>query len=140
MKKIITLALTFMVLISLFACSSSPNEVYGYWKSEKKLDIWSGTPECFIISENSIEQDTKKYTNTTLANDNGIWVTNELEHIFGVPVKYGFKLIDKNTLEVFTVVDKKFEQRGIYKKTSEEDLKNIISSKQVKLKSHADPF
>lgn len=128
------------MLISLFACSSSPNEVYGYWKSEKKLDLWSGTSECFIISENSIEQDTKKYTNTTLTNDNGIWVSNELEHIFGLPVKYGFKLIDKNTLEVFTVVEKKFEQRGIYKKTSEEDVKNIISSKQVKLKSHADPF
>lgn len=140
MKKIITLALTFITLLSLFACSSSPNEIYGYWKSEKKLDIWSGTSECFAISENSIEQDTKKYTNITLTNNNGIWVSNELELMFGLPVKYGFKLIDKNTLEVFTVVENKFEQRGIYKKTSEEDVKNIISSKEVELKSHADPF
>lgn len=144
MKKVITLAFAFIILFSLSACSNSVEDIYGYWKSEKVLP-GSGKYEVFIITENSIGRNEINLKNITFSKEDDIWVTSEYEKAFGVSVKYGFKILDKDTLEAFTcLADKqgnKINPRGIFKRITKEEAEKIITKNSSWIKpSVKSPF
>lgn len=141
MKKIITLVFTFIALISLSACGS-PDELYGYWKSEKNKDFFSGQPKIMVINENTLKMGKDTFKDIALEKENDLWTTGELTKVFGASISYSFKVIDADTLELFENVDKQVKSMGKYIRITEKEAEEILNKKPVSIvkPSVNDPF
>lgn len=128
MKKIITLVFAFITLISLTACGS-PDDLYGYWKSEKETDFFSGQPKIMVINENTFKMGKDAYKDVVLEKDGDLWTTGELTKVFGASISYSFKSIDADTLELFENIDKQVKNRGKYIRITEKEAEEIMNKK-----------
>lgn len=132
MKKIITLVFTFIALISLSACGS-PDELYGYWKSEKNKDFFSGQPKIMVINENTLKMGKDTFKDIALEKENDLWTTGELTKVFGASISYSFKVIDADTLELFENVDKQVKSMGKYIRITEKEAEEILNKKPASI-------
>lgn len=141
MNKIITLVCTFIVLFSLTACGSS-DELYGYWKSEKDKDFFSGQPKIMVINENTFKMGKDSFKDIALEKDGDLWTTGELTKVFGASISYSFKVIDADTLELFENIDKQVKNKGKYIRITQKEAEEILNAKPRSLvrPSINDPF
>lgn len=140
MKKIITLVFTFIALISLSACGS-PDELYGYWKSEKNVEFLSGRAVVLTINEGTFSVGSQKFQDVTFEKKGDLWITDELTKILGVSISYSFKVIDNNTIEAFENNDKKIIDKGKFIRITKEEAEKIANySGWDEIKSKSSPF
>lgn len=141
MKKIVTLVFIFITLFSLTACGS-PDELYGYWKSEKETDFFSGQPKIMVINENTFKMGKDTFRDIALEKDGDLWTTGELAKVFGASISYSFKIVDTDTLELFENIDKQVKSRGKYIRITEKEAEEIFNKKprSIVRPSVNDPF
>ncbi len=124
MKKFFTLLISFTLLFMLTACSNSPDELYGSWKSEKQINLFTNKPTTLTIAKNTLRYNKDNYKDVTYSEDDGLWTTNELAKIFGISISFSFKVIDNNTIEVFINEDKKVISKGKFMRIDQAETSN----------------
>lgn len=130
-----------MVLISLTACFDSPDKLYGYWKSEKETEFFSGRPVVLTINKGTFSVGKQKFKDITLEKKGDLWNTNELTKVLGVSISYSFKIVDNDTIEAFENNDKKVIEKGKYIRITQKEAEEIANySDWKKIQSKPDPF
>lgn len=134
------LVFTFIALFSLTACGS-PDELYGYWKSEKNKEILSGRAVVLAINEGTFSVGKQKFQDIAFEKKGDLWTTGELTKVLGVSISYSFKVIDKNTIEAFENNDKKVIDKGKFIRITKEEAEEIANYSDWKnIQSKPDPF
>ncbi len=140
MKKIITLFFSFIIFISLSACSEKPDELYGYWK--RKVGFTKSGYEVLTIAPDKIGVGKKLYDVGEISKQNDLWIFTLPEfHEQGLLVNYGVKVIDNNTIERFEIIENHSKSIGKYIRITKEEAEEIVTKpSSIRKPSVNDPF